>query len=72
MTDDIEQMQDTFERDQDDAAINDITKQVARHFGTLRLGAGMSEAAALVLTRDFQRFLMAGEPDIEYAFGEVE
>jgi hypothetical protein len=32
----------------------------------------MSEAAALVLTRDFQRFLMVGEPDIEYAFGEVE
>lgn len=70
MTDDIEQMQDTFDRDQDDAAINDITKQVARHFVTLWRGTGMSEASALILTRDFQRMLMDGV-DVQYV-GVVE
>lgn len=71
MTDhNAEAMQATFERDQNDAAIHDITKQVVRHFLMLQM-TKMSEATALTLTRDFQRFLM-GEPEIEYVFGEVD
>ena len=70
MTDDIEQMQDTFDRDQDDAAIRDITKQVRDHFFQLRYGTQMSEGAALILTRDFQRMLMGGV-DVQYV-GVVE
>lgn len=70
MTDDIEQMQDTFDRDQDDAAIRDITLQVRDHFIQMRYGTQMSEGAALVLTRDFQRMLMGGV-DVQYV-GVVE
>lgn len=70
MTDDIEQMQDTFDRDQDDAAIRDITLQVRDHFIQMRYGTQMSEGAALILTRDFQRMLMGGV-DVQYV-GVVE
>jgi len=70
MTDDIEQMQDTFDRDQDDAAIRDITNQVRDHFIQMRYGTQMSEGAALILTRDFQRMLMGGV-DVQYV-GVVE
>jgi len=65
MTDDIEQMQDTFDRDQDDAAIRDITRQVRDHFMQMRYGTQMTEASALILTRDFQRMLMGGV-DVQY------
>jgi len=70
MTDDIEQMQDTFDRDQDDAAIRDITRQVRDHFMQMRYGTQMTEASALILTRDFQRMLMGGV-DVQYV-GVVE
>lgn len=70
MTDDIEQMQDTFDRDQDDAAIRDITNQVRDHFMQMRYGTQMTEASALILTRDFQRMLMGGV-DVQYV-GVVE
>lgn len=68
MTDDTNDMQDVFDRDQNDAALNDIGVQTARHFLTLR-ATTMSEGAALVLTRDFQRSLMGD--GIEFGFVEV-
>jgi hypothetical protein len=50
---------DTHERDQEDAAIFDITKSVARHFRTLR-AEGMGETTAAALCDGFQHALMVG------------
>lgn len=63
------ELQATMDRDQDDAAIRDITNQTARHFVTMK-AAGMSEASALILTRDFQNALMGS--DLMFAFAEVD
>lgn len=56
--------QTVFERDQNDAAIHDISKQVARHYLMMR-ATKMGDAAALVLTRDFQNALMAADVTYE-------
>lgn len=66
----LEQMQDTFDRDQNDAALNDISRQVARHFLMMR-AAKMSEASALILARDFQKSLMDGGIDVEFVLDGV-
>lgn len=50
---------DTHERDQEDAAIFDISKAVARHYRTLR-AEGMGEMTAASLCEGFQRELMGG------------
>lgn len=50
---------DTHEGDQEDAAIFDISKSVARHFRTLR-AEGMGETTAAALCDGFQRELMGG------------
>lgn len=67
---DADAIRDTFDRDQDDAAVRDMTNQIARHFLTMK-AAGMSEAAALVIVRDFQRYLMVGM-DVEMVFAGAE
>lgn len=58
MTDqEAEQISGTFARDQNDAEILDITKQVARHCIHLK-AIGLSEGAVVMLAQDFQRLLM--------------
>lgn len=62
-------IRDVHERDQNDAALHDITKQTARHYLMMR-ATQMSEASALILTRDFQNALMGS--DLTFAFAEVD
>lgn len=72
MDDDIEQLRDIHELDQDSAAIDDVSKQVASHFMKLRYGCRMSEGSALILTRDFQKYLMVGDDASIVIRGMVE
>jgi predicted amino acid-binding ACT domain protein len=56
--------QAVFERDQNDAAIHDISKQVMRHYTMMR-AVKMSEESAVTLTLAFQNALMGGV-DVTY------
>lgn len=52
-------LNDLHERDQEDAAIFDVSKSVARHYRTLR-AEGMGESSAVELCQSFQFSLMGG------------
>ena len=71
--DEIDEAQAVFDRDQNDAEIRNITDLVVNHFIKLHYGAKMSEESAVLLTRDFQKFLMTGvsESDALFVIGGV-
>jgi hypothetical protein len=63
-----EATQVVFERDQNDAAIHDISKQVARHYMMMR-AVKISEASAVALALAFQNALMAHDVTYEIVGG---
>ena len=66
--DEVDEAQAVFDREQNDAEIRNITGQVTNHFIQLHYGAKMSEESAVLLTRDFQKFLMAGDGESDALF----